>query len=719
MTARTALDSNAAPKGAARTAAVLQFKCACRSTPAAGEACPKCGGRRAGPLQPRRAAAAADPHELEADRIADRVMRDHAPSIATSPLPVTALSSTSDSATAAPEFVGAALVSGGSPLDAPTRAFFEPRFGRDFSRVRVHADPAAAASARRLGAEAYTVGEHIAFAAGRFVPGSAHGGHLLAHELAHVAQQAASGFAPAVQRQASSELERVRDYLSYGLFDWRISDAEAVAALELLKTLPRFQQAEFVSDRKYVDRLRENLPRARVAELAAIEADVAGMVPPRSDLERVIENLSYGLFDWAITDQEAIEALEILKKLPDERLAVALSRIDYGRLMDNLPPQRRQELIDLLAKGLGTGGLREIGEKREPGFALRSLAFTSDHGVMRDNDKDWSAAGTPYPQPEWRSLEPGKALSAPISHTMDRHIDAELGFDVLPASATPANVNITGDSDVDFLRFSHTATMSGGTGKTAAMSSIGKLPTEVTAFRDKYIDWKVKWGAWEHEVARTGPFTLFVTIADPANPGAVTYRRMAKAVELVASSPTLDSHDIVKTIMFRWTNFNLDVRYANEWDLAGDMETGAQCIDLVRFVQSVIGMVGAPGTAEAVVVWAKPPAPDAAIERPWPHAGMSSSEVAPHPGEPSWSAALLDGDMRPNNYEAALKFTDGGVMRYYPGGVPEVMTTPDEVLGVFNCLAWIKPVGGNRYEIMEIPASYRAGACVVGERHRW
>ncbi len=719
MTARTALESNAAPKGATRTAAVLQLKCACRSTPAAAGTCPKCGGRRTGPLQPRRAAAAADPHELEADRIADRVMRGDVPSIGAPPLPVTALSSTSEGATAAPELVGGALASVGSPLDAPTRAFFEPRFGRDFSQVRIHADPAAAASALRLGAEAYTVGEHIAFAAGRFAPGSERGGRLLAHELAHVAQQAESGLAPALQRQASAEIERVRDYLSYGLFDWRISDDEAVAALELLKTLPRLQQAEFVSDRKYVDRLRENLPRARVAELAAIEADVAGMVPPRNDLERVIDKLSYGLFDWAITDQEAIEALEILKKLPDERLAVALSRIDYGRLMDNLPPLRRQELIDLLAKGLGTGGLREIGEKHEPGFAVRSLAFTSDHGVMRDNDKDWSAAGAPYPQPEWRSLEPGKALSAPISHAMDSHVDAELGFDVLPASAAPESVSIIGDSDVDFLRFSHTATIGGGNDKTAAMSSIGKLPGKVKVFRDKFIDWKVKWGAWEHAVARTGPFTLFVTIADPANPGAVTYRRMAKAVELVASSPTLDSHDIVKTIMFRWTNFNLDVRYANEWDLAGDMDTGAQCIDLVRFVQSVIGMVGAPGTAEAVVVWAKPTAPAVAIERPWPHAGMSSSEVAPHPGEPSWSAALLDGDMRPNNFEAALKFIDGGVMRYYPGGVQAVMTTPDEVLRVFNCLAWIKPVGGNRYQIMEVPASYQGGTCAVGARHRW
>lgn len=163
----------------------------------------------------------------------------------------------------------------------------------------------------------------------------------------------------------------------------------------------------------------------------------------------------------------------------------------------------------------------------------------------------------------------------------------------------------------------------------------------------------------------------------------------------------------------------MDVRYTNEWDLAADMETGAQCIDLVRFVQSVIGMVGAPGVAKAVVIWAQPAAPLIAIEDPWPSGGMSSGRIPPYTGQPTWIAILLDGDMRPNNYEAALVFSDSGTTSYYPGGVPSVMSHPDEVLRVFNCLAWIRPVDGGRYEIMDVPASYRAGACTVGTRHSW
>lgn len=91
----------------------------------------------------------------------------------------------------------------GQPLDAATRSFFEPRFGHDFSQVRVHADQDSARSAVALGAAAYTVGNDIAFAPGKYSPG-AEGKGLLAHELAHVVQQDGAGNMPAGQ----AELER-------------------------------------------------------------------------------------------------------------------------------------------------------------------------------------------------------------------------------------------------------------------------------------------------------------------------------------------------------------------------------------------------------------------------------------------------------------------------------------------------------------------------------
>jgi hypothetical protein len=81
------------------------------------------------------------------------------------------------------------LRSPGQPLDAATRAFFEPRMRHEFSRVRVHTDAKAAASALAVNAIAYTVGQHVVFGQGQFAPYSAAGRRLLAHELAHTVQQ--------------------------------------------------------------------------------------------------------------------------------------------------------------------------------------------------------------------------------------------------------------------------------------------------------------------------------------------------------------------------------------------------------------------------------------------------------------------------------------------------------------------------------------------------
>jgi hypothetical protein len=88
-----------------------------------------------------------------------------------------------------PPIVHRALRSPGHPLGASTRAQMEPRFGHDFSAVRVHTDPEAAASARAVDAHAYTVGEDIVFDSGRYDASSPAGQQLLAHELAHTIQQ--------------------------------------------------------------------------------------------------------------------------------------------------------------------------------------------------------------------------------------------------------------------------------------------------------------------------------------------------------------------------------------------------------------------------------------------------------------------------------------------------------------------------------------------------
>jgi Domain of unknown function (DUF4157) len=155
-----------------------------------------------------------DPLEFEADAIADHVLNASPPRNTKPGSDAAAVSSQSiadglrrkpvraaspASATAeAPPIVHEALRSPGRPLDAPGRSFMETRLGHDFSGVRVHADATAIASARTVNALAYTVGRDIVFGAGQYQPSTPSGRRLLAHELAHVAQDANS---PVIRRQ--------------------------------------------------------------------------------------------------------------------------------------------------------------------------------------------------------------------------------------------------------------------------------------------------------------------------------------------------------------------------------------------------------------------------------------------------------------------------------------------------------------------------------------
>ncbi len=86
------------------------------------------------------------------------------------------------------------LRGGGKPLPSSERAFFEPRFGHDFSQVRVHTDRDAAETAAAVNAKAFTVGHNVAFGSGQYAPQTTEGRRLLAHELMHFVQQNGNTF---------------------------------------------------------------------------------------------------------------------------------------------------------------------------------------------------------------------------------------------------------------------------------------------------------------------------------------------------------------------------------------------------------------------------------------------------------------------------------------------------------------------------------------------
>jgi hypothetical protein len=169
---------------------MLQRKCAsCGNHTIAGGQCHECGKKT---LQTKlRVNEPGDVYEQEADRIADQVMAAPAHSTVSGVPPrIQRFSAQSNGRMdAAPASVDQALASPGRPLEPALRQDMEPRFGHDFSRVRVHSGAAAEQSAQGVNAKAYTMGRNIVFGTGGFAPSTHEGRRLLAHELTHVVQQ--------------------------------------------------------------------------------------------------------------------------------------------------------------------------------------------------------------------------------------------------------------------------------------------------------------------------------------------------------------------------------------------------------------------------------------------------------------------------------------------------------------------------------------------------
>ncbi len=190
--------------GTRNNGSILQRKCACGQHTIAGGECEECRKKREGTLQ--RAAINAAPTN------------------------------------GVPPIVHDVLNSSGKPLDAGTRAFMEPRFGQDFSNVRVHTDARAAESAQAVNALAYTVGRDVVFGMGQYAPATSSGRQLLAHELVHTIQQGsantmnlaakADGIALSSSQDAEREADTMAQHIATGQHEGGISVHQPEPALQ-------------------------------------------------------------------------------------------------------------------------------------------------------------------------------------------------------------------------------------------------------------------------------------------------------------------------------------------------------------------------------------------------------------------------------------------------------------------------------------------------------
>jgi hypothetical protein len=277
-----------------------------------------------------------------------------------------------ETATAAVRSIDLTRVPTGSdPLPAAVRSTVRRTTGHEpDDHVRVHTDAASRSATDALGARAMTVGGGIHLGSRSSLADTA----LLVHEGVHAIQQrgapagSASLVAPSVVHRDEVEAARavvaaraglvapvragrsahgvhfaliddVRDKLSYGFLDWAITDSEAMEALGLLGTvapaaLPA--QLSLLGD-KYVQRLFDNLPDA--AKTGPLYQQVVQAASSSAVADQAEDLLSYGLFDWAVTDTEVTEVFNSLVNRSaaqqEQLLADLHAKRKLGRLIAN------------------------------------------------------------------------------------------------------------------------------------------------------------------------------------------------------------------------------------------------------------------------------------------------------------------------------------------------------------------------------------------------
>lgn len=308
----------------------LQRKCECGAAPRSLRACPACGPGPSGLQRKLEIGRVDDPLEREADRIADSVLAGGGASDS-SRIPVTVQrhgAASGPAAGTAPPSVHRALAEPGRPLDAAVRRDLEPRFGRDFSNVRIYDGAAAGESARELGASAYTVGNDVVFQPGRYAPASGKGRWLLAHELAHVTQQQE---AVTVRRQTGPTSIPILPNPILGVFQYldEVSNRPGTGAVYTSTT--RACPPTFCNPFADVQQAREDLRIVRPLLVAAIGMKINSRIAPLWYL-----HLSGGTSQINLSGAFAADFTKSLTTAETTRLLRAALRVDMENEAEKL-----------------------------------------------------------------------------------------------------------------------------------------------------------------------------------------------------------------------------------------------------------------------------------------------------------------------------------------------------------------------------------------------
>lgn len=251
------------------------------------------------------------------------------------------------------------------PMERPLRQFMEARFKHDFSGVRLHTDPEAAASARSIGALAYTFDQNIVFDSSSYQPNTPHGLHLIAHELSHVVQQSRHPLPKTEELKVESETSNAEveaDHMALAV----LTPGPVRAKPSARPTgLNRGIGWAFLGG--LIGAVVGGLLGALGGPVGAVIGGIAGAAlgawiagslsndktknNKGTARQRIHRLLTRTATDWVITDEEALEALAILqeveKKNPEELFEIALMMKmsgEWAKLREELPAFMRTGL---------------------------------------------------------------------------------------------------------------------------------------------------------------------------------------------------------------------------------------------------------------------------------------------------------------------------------------------------------------------------------------
>lgn len=360
------------------TSLLVQRQCACGGSAGLTGSCSDCEKKKllGKPLQTKlHINEPGDEYEREADRVAEQVMRMAAPASTEdtsgtpgAPLVQRKVNARSVGTGTAPSIVHDVLSSPGQPLDAATRAFFEPRFAHDFGTVRVHTDAKAAESARTINAIAYTVGQQIVIDPNNFAVTNVRKSRFLAHELAHVVQQTSDGTLPQSFEPHGRHSSNAKPH---ELGEARVSRPSLTCSY---RQLQRSSRNEPNIDVPVFDRLRQSAtkPCSDQEKLYIEEA----YRDARHWLDRSvirIKALTSGLFSFSKIQEPGRNALEAHFQSSDKDTAATVL-LNLERIRGNIPT--RQEFLDA-----GSPGYQQnisIGSGPQVPITIRAITCNSE-----------------------------------------------------------------------------------------------------------------------------------------------------------------------------------------------------------------------------------------------------------------------------------------------------------------------------------------------------